>query len=84
MQRQQKAGQANSTGKAGQSGPRMVVPKIPISQDGSGAEQRNNRNLTSGKSNRQIVGTTTSPVGSAGDDTPHNKTIESCDDEDFF
>ena len=34
------AGQANNAGKAGISGPRMVVPKIPMNQDDGGAAQR--------------------------------------------
>ena len=69
--------------KAGMGGPRMVVPKIPMNQDDGSAVSRQNRHFNSGSQNRQIIGQTTSPA-SQGEETAQNKTIESCDDEDFI
>ena len=74
--------QAGSQGVVNNSanGPRMVVPKIPISTAGRLA---NNAASSSG-STRQMLNSKMSPVSRGEIETSQNKTIESFDDEEFL
>ena len=65
----------------------MVVPKIPINsvngqQDGGRGVKLNLAASSSGSRNK--LGSTTSPNSKGESETAQNKTIESCDDEEFF
>ena len=73
----------------------MVIPKIPINNatggvaatanaaigGGGAAQHRNNKNAMYGSN---TTDNWHSPTSKGESETAQNKTIESCDDEDFF
>ena len=74
--------------------PRMVIPKIPINNATGGVAATANAAIGGGgaaqhRNNKINYGSNTtdnwhSPTSKGESETAQNKTVESCDDEDFF
>ena len=63
----------------------MVVPKIQMMNGANGRKHVGaNAASSNGGSTRQMLVSTTSPASKGDCETTQNKTIESCDDEEFI